>query len=133
MSFVVDASIVAAWLLPDESNELAEQARLAMKSEDALAPDLLLHEIRNILVMSERRNRVTAEGALSLLLALRKVPLIILAIKDDLGVLQLAREHRLSGYDATYLALAVAQNTALVTLDRKLDAAARVAGLKTFC
>jgi hypothetical protein len=38
MSFVVDASIVAAWLLPDESNELAEYARLAMKSEDALAP-----------------------------------------------------------------------------------------------
>lgn len=132
MSFVVDASIVAAWLLPDESNELAEKARLAMSSEDALAPDLLLHEIRNILVMSERRNRVTADGAANLLVRLRRVPLIIVEMKDDLGILQLAREHRLSGYDATYLALAVAQDTALVTLDRKLDAAARVAGLKTF-
>lgn len=132
MSFVVDASIVAAWLLPDESNELAEKARLAMSSEDALAPDLLLHEIRNILVMSERRNRVTADGAANLLVRLRRVPLIIAEMKDDLGILQLAREHRLSGYDATYLALAVAQDTALVTLDRKLDAAARVVGLKTF-
>jgi len=132
MSFVVDASIVAAWLLPDESNELAEYARLAMKSEDALAPDLLLHEIRNILVIAERRNRVTADGAASLLAGLRKVPLIIVEMKDDHGILQLAREHRLSGYDATYLALAVAQDTALVTLDRKLGAAARVAGLKTF-
>lgn len=132
MSFVVDASIVAAWLLPDESNELAEKARLAMSSENALAPDLLLHEIRNILVMSERRNRVTADGAASLLVRLRRVPLVIVEMKDDLGILQLAREHRLSGYDATYLALAVAHDTALVTLDRKLDAAARVAGLKTF-
>ena len=132
MSFVVDASIVAAWLLPDESNELAEEARLAMKSEDALAAELLLHEIRNILVISERRKRVTADGAVSLLVGLRKVPLIIVDMKDDFSILQLAREHRLSGYDATYLALAVAQNTALVTLDRKLDAAARVAGLKTF-
>lgn len=132
MSFVVDASIVAAWLLPDESNELAEQARLAMKSEDALAPDLLLHEIRNILVISERRNRVTADGAARLLAGLRKVPLIVVEMNDDPGILQLAREHRLSGYDATYLALALAQNIALVTLDRKLDAAARAAGLKTF-
>lgn len=132
MSFVVDASIVAAWLLPDESNELAEHARLAMKSEDAFAPDLLLHEIRNILVVAERRNRLTADGAASLLAGLRKIPLIVVEMKDDLGILQLAREHRLSGYDATYLALAVAQNTALVTLDRKLGAAAHVAGLKTF-
>jgi len=108
MSFVVDASIVAAWLLPDESNELAEEARLAMKSEDALAPELLLHEIRNILVISERRKRVTADDAVSLLVGLRKVPLIIVDMKDDFSILQLAREHRLSGYDATYLALAVA-------------------------
>jgi predicted nucleic acid-binding protein len=114
MSFVVDASIVAAWLLPDESNELAEQARLAMISEDAFAPDLLLHEIRNILVISERRNRVTADGAASLLAGLRKVPLIIVDMKDDRDILQLAREHRLSGYDATYLALAVTHDTALV-------------------
>lgn len=132
MSFVVDASIVAAWLLPDESNELAERARLAMTSEDALAPDLLLHEIRNILIVSERRNRVTADSATRLLAGLRRVPLILVEMKDDRGILQLAREHRLSGYDATYLALAVAHNTALVILDRKLDAAARVAGLKTF-
>lgn len=132
MSFVVDASIVAAWLLPDESNELAERARLAMTSEDALAPNLLPHEIRNILIVSERRNRVTADGAIRLLAGLRRVPLVLVDMKDDLGILQLAREHRLSGYDVTYLALAVAQNTALVTLDRKLDAAARVAGLKTF-
>ncbi|WP_139093154.1 type II toxin-antitoxin system VapC family toxin [Pararhizobium polonicum] len=99
---------------------------------ETLAPDLLLHEIRNILVVSERRNRVTADGAASLLMGLRKVPLIIISMKDDLGILQLAREHRLSDYDATYLALAVAQNTALVTLDRKLNTAACGAGLKAF-
>ncbi|KQY19306.1 type II toxin-antitoxin system VapC family toxin [Rhizobium sp. Root483D2] len=132
MSFVVDASIVAAWLLPDESNELAERARLAMTSEDALAPDLLLHEIRNILVIAERRNRITADGSVSILVALRKVPLIITSMNEDSGILKLAREHRLSGYDATYLALAIAQNAPLVTLDRKLDAAARVSGLTAF-
>lgn len=132
MSFVVDASIVAAWLLPDEDNELAEQARLAMADEDALAPDLLWHEVRNILIISERRNRITAEGSANLLIRLRRVPLRIIDIKDDLSILQLAREHRLSAYDATYLALAVIENVALVTLDKKLGAAAATAGLKSF-
>jgi predicted nucleic acid-binding protein len=132
MSFVVDASIVATWLLPDEDNELAEQARLAMATEDALAPDLLWHEIRNILIISERRNRVTAEGSTSLLIRLRRVPLRIIDMKDDLRILQLAREYRLSAYDATYLALAVTENVALVTLDKKLGAAAGAAGLKSF-
>lgn len=132
MNFVVDASIVAAWLLPDEDNELAEQARLALTGEDALAPGLLWHEIRNILIVAERRNRVTAEGAANLLIRLRRIPLRTIDMMDDLRILQLAREHRLSGYDATYLALAVAENVALVTLDRKLDAAARTAGLPLF-
>lgn len=132
MSFVVDASIVAAWLLPDESNELAERARLAMISEDALAPDLLRHEIRNILVIADRRNRVTAEGVANLLARLRHVPLRVMDMKDDLQIVQLAKEHRLSAYDATYLALAIAENLPLVTLDKKLDVAARTTGLRSF-
>ncbi len=34
MSFVVDASVVAAWFLPDEANELAEKALQLLESED---------------------------------------------------------------------------------------------------
>ncbi len=47
MPFVVDASIAGAWLLPDEDNTLAEQAMMRMAEEDAVAPDLLRHEIRS--------------------------------------------------------------------------------------
>jgi len=132
MNFVVDASIVAAWLLPDEENELAEQARAAMVDSDALAPNLLWHEIRNILVVSERRNRVAADGVANLLINLRRVPLRIIDMNDDLRILQVARDHRLSGYDATYLTLAITENLPLVTLDKKLNGAARAVGLPIF-
>lgn len=130
--FVVDASIVAAWLLPDEDNELAEQARTAMVDSDALAPDLLWHEIRNILVIAERRNRVATDGIANLLTKLRRVPLRIIGVNDDLRIVQLARDHRLSGYDATHLALATAENLPLITLDKKLNEAARAVGLPAF-
>ncbi|WP_438749228.1 type II toxin-antitoxin system VapC family toxin [Pararhizobium sp. O133] len=129
MNFVVDASIVAAWLLPDEENDLAEKARSAMIDKDALAPDLLWHEIRNILVIAERRNRVAEDGIANLIVNLRRVPLRIVDMNDDLRIVQLARDHRLSGYDATYLALAITENLPLVTLDKKLVNAARAVGL----
>ena len=41
----------------------------------------------------------------------------------------LAHEHRLSGYDATYLELAVRVQLPLATLDQALGAAARAEGL----
>ena len=44
---------------------------------------------------------------------------------NDRLVFDLATRHRLTGYDASYLALAVHEGRALATLDRKLAQAAR--------
>ena len=44
-------------------------------------------------------------------------------------VLALARTHRLTVYDAAYLELALRVDAPLATLDRKLAAAARAAGV----
>ena len=45
------------------------------------------------------------------------------------AALALAHEHRLFGYDATYLELAVRMQLPLATLDRALGAAGRAEGL----
>lgn len=44
---------------------------------------------------------------------------------DDTAVVRLSRQHRLSAYDAAYLALALIEQVPLATLFRKLAAAAR--------
>jgi predicted nucleic acid-binding protein len=59
MAFVVDASIAGVWLLLDGENDLAEQALARMADDDAWAPDLLHHEIRNILWSAERQGRIS--------------------------------------------------------------------------
>ncbi|WHA43378.1 type II toxin-antitoxin system VapC family toxin [Agrobacterium larrymoorei] len=125
MSFVVDASVVAAWFLPDEANELAEKALQRLESEDAFAPDLLAHELRNILVMAERRKRIEPEDVLSILLRFNSLPITLVSGDDAVSIVKLARQHALSVYDAAYLALSVGRSMPLATMDKKLFAAAK--------
>ncbi|HBF30972.1 type II toxin-antitoxin system VapC family toxin [Rhizobium sp.] len=129
MAFIVDASIAGAWLLPDEENTLAEQAMARMADEDAVAPDLLRHEIRSILLSAEKRERISADFIHSALARFRGLPLQLVGPGDDTEVVRLSRKYRLSAYDAAYLALALLEQLPLATLDRRLVEAARAEGV----
>ncbi|MDR6101054.1 putative nucleic acid-binding protein [Agrobacterium larrymoorei] len=124
MPFVVDASVVAAWFLPDETNEVADKALSRLEHDDAFAPDLLAQELCNILITAERRKRIDQENVLSILLRFQSLPLTLVSGGDSVSVIKLAQRHTLSAYDAAYLALATGRNMPLATADRKLSAAA---------
>jgi len=123
-AFIVDASIAAVWLLPDEEHDIAEAAMDRLIRDEAAAPDLLLHEIRSILLIAERRKRVAGDDVLTALIRLQQLPIRIAGGGDDALVVRLARKHQLSAYDAAYLALALTEGAPLATLDRKLQQAA---------
>lgn len=129
MSFVVDASIAGAWLLPDEENEFTAQVMSRMADEDALAPDLLQHEIRSILLSAARRGRIDDDLVYTALSRFRGLPLRLISRSDDAEVVRVARRYQLSAYDAAYLALALLENAPMATLDRKLASAARSEGV----
>ncbi len=129
-AFVIDASIAAAWLLPDERSVVADLAFDRLRNEGAIAPALFGFEIRELIVSNECRGRPSpsqaaeAGGALhDLSIALGPIPL------DDTPLFALARKYRLTIYDAAYLALAIAERTPLATLDGALIAAARAEGV----
>lgn len=124
MPFVVDASVVAAWFLPDEVSDIAERALETLETEDAMAPDLLSHELRNILLSAERRKRIDQDAVFSILLRFTSLPLRLASGSDHVSIIRLAQKHALSAYDAAYLSLAVSRNIPLATNDRKLAAAA---------
>ncbi|MGO6816913.1 type II toxin-antitoxin system VapC family toxin [Rhizobium brockwellii] len=129
MAFVLDASVAAAWLLADEESRTAEEALSFLETEDALVPDLFWHEIRNILLTAERRKRISNEEVLACLMRLTSLPLRTVSSEDHLPILRLARKYQLSAYDAAYLALAVAENVSLATLDARLERAASAENL----
>ena len=88
-------------------------------------PSLWWFEIRNILVVNERRKRITESGTRSFLRGLNRIPIRVDRVPVEAEVLRLARAHRLSVYDAAYLELACREGLPLATLDRDLAGAAR--------
>lgn len=129
MPFVVDASIAAAWCFPDEDHSAANAALRRLVDEEGFVPALWWFEIRNILVVGERRGRIDAAGTAQFLADLRGLPIRVDSAPDSETVLALARKHNLTAYDAAYLELARRIGGSLATLDRALLAAAAAEGV----
>jgi predicted nucleic acid-binding protein len=132
MPFVVDASVVGAWLLPDESHPIAEHALRQLAVETAIAPALLWFELRNMLVVNERRGRLDAAKTSQALRLLKSLPISTVAELDEDLLMRLARTHRLTVYDAAYLELALRRRLALATLDAALARAASAEAVPMF-
>jgi len=128
MPFVLDASIPACWALQDKEDPRALAAFTRIQSDDALIPSLWWFEIRNILVVNERRKRITESDSGVFLRDLASLRLKVDRAPEESVVLSIARTHRLSVYDASYLELALRQAAPLATLDKQLRAAARAEG-----
>jgi predicted nucleic acid-binding protein len=124
--FVLDASVAACWCFPDESQPNAQAAFALIGQETALAPTLLWFELRNVLLMGERRNRLSEAQTARFLQYMGELPIELDHEPDESMVLGLARTHRLSVYDAVYLELAQRRALPLATLDRALINAARI-------
>jgi len=124
--FVLDASVVANWCFPDESHPNAEAAFRRIAAETALVPTLFWFELRNLLLMGERRGRLSDAQITLSLRDLSELPIEVDHDPDEARVLALARTHRLTVYDAVYLELAQRKELPLATLDSALINAARI-------
>jgi predicted nucleic acid-binding protein len=129
MGLVLDSSIVGCWCFPDESSLVADAAFDQLGTDQASVPVLWWFEVRNVLVSNERRGRIDPPGSAAFLADLATLPIICDRLSDSETILALARAHRLTVYDAAYLELARRVDAPLATLDRKLAAAARAAGV----
>jgi predicted nucleic acid-binding protein len=125
---VVDASVAAAWLLPEIWSEAAEGI-FADLADDSPVPALFWSEMRNVLLVAERRGRIAPGEALAALRRLRRLPLEDTGNAQDLAVLTFASRHGLTAYDATYLAVAFERGLPLATFDKSLASGARAEGI----
>ncbi len=129
MAFVLDASITACWAFQDEDHPDADLAFLRIRSEEAIVPCLWWFEVRNILVVNERRRRITESDTDAFLLNLSRLRILVDRVAAESSVLRLARTCRLSVYDAAYLELAQREKLPLATLDADLRKAAAGEGV----
>jgi predicted nucleic acid-binding protein len=129
LPFVLDASVAACWCFYDEDDPRAEAAYDLLNDEYALVPLMWWFEVRNVVLLGERRRRISEGHATSFLHELGQCSIEFAALSDHAPILALARRHRLSFYDAVYLELAQREGIALATLDDQLAAAARTEGI----
>src|SRR5215210_4137929 len=129
--FVVDTSVIVAWCLEDESSDVADAAVERLLTEGAIAPAHWPLEVANALRSAERRNRIDPEGVERLRPRLARLPIDIVPIElsTAMGVIDTARRHDLSVYDAAYLELADYRGLGLATVDARLADACRSAGI----
>ncbi len=125
MPFVLDASVTICWAFADESEAKARAALARLEKDSARVPGLWWYEVRNSLVMNERRKRITPAASNGFLRYLDRMEITLDQSPKEAEVLQLARDNKLSIYDASYLELAQRENIPLATLDSALAAAAR--------
>ena len=127
---VIDATAVLAWCFEDEAGPEADALIEQVAAEGAAVPGLWSLELANGLVMGERRGRITPAQSAAFVAMIEELPI---ASDPATGAralhetMSLAREHRLTAYDAAYLELAMRLGLSLATGDRSLGAAAELA------
>ena len=134
-AFILDGSVTMVWGFDDEANTYAEAILDKMPDLQAHVPSLWPLEVANVLIIGERRKRITSADAARFLAILSAFPIAV----DDQTVahawsdtMHLARAHNLSAYDASYLELAIRLGLPLAALDGKLKTAAQATGVPLF-
>jgi predicted nucleic acid-binding protein len=131
--FVIDASITLAWCFDDEASPRADRILGRLEVESALAPAHWPLEVANALRTAERRGRLEPDDLERVRRLLTALPVEIAPVELSTAlwsVLEDARDRDLSAYDAAYLGLASARGLPLATVDERLAAACRAAGVE---
>lgn len=122
--YVVDSSIVFKWYRQPGDEEYVPQAVSLLERHlhgdfEIHVPDLLFYELGNILRFKET---LVSKDALTILretfaLALQIHPIDLLLAEETF---RLAREHDITFYDASFVALSYLLQASFITADKKL-------------
>lgn len=119
--FVVDASVVVKWFVPEVHSEVAK--RLLGEANDYFAPDLLFAETANTIWKKIRRRELALEEGKRLVVDIGRIAVETVSCRvlaEDAHALANAIGRPV--YDALYITLAVRLSTRMITADDRLEA-----------
>jgi predicted nucleic acid-binding protein len=133
-AFVADSSVGVAWAVLSQSSQATGHLLDDVASGTPfVVPVLWALEVANALLVLTRRKRIKPEDYTRARRALDRLTPVVDedAPRMALGkISDLAEEHGLSVYDATYLDLAVRRGLSLASRDADLNQAARRCGVR---
>jgi predicted nucleic acid-binding protein len=126
---VIDTSALIRLYIPDGSIPEGLEAFLGgveRGNHVAIAPELLLVESANVLNKKRKINELTEEESIRLLNDILSMPIRYFPHGPFISTaFDLAREHKITVYDAIYLALALEEGAVLFSADEDIR---RIAG-----
>ncbi len=130
--FVIDSSVILAWVFPDESNPYADNVLEMLGQATARAPNLCGLEVTNAILSAQRSNRIDEAAARANLSDFMDLPIFIesdpsIGILDDIW--QIGNRLSITAYDAAYLELSNRLGLPFASLDRRLNEAATDLGV----
>jgi predicted nucleic acid-binding protein len=126
--FVIDNSVVMAWCFKDETSQYADYILDRFEDSAGFVPTIWHLEVCNVLLVAERKKRISEAGSTRFIALLSELPIIVEQESPERMIKEifaLARKHKLSSYDASYLDLAMRKGLPIATLDKNLLAAAK--------
>jgi len=132
---VLDASVAFSWCFEDEAHTYGDAILEHVGSGQALVPGIWPLEVGNALLVAERRGRLSKADSSRFIALLGQLPIIIERDSPERmfgEIIDLARAHSLSTYDASYLDLAMRNGFPLATRDPRLLHAAKECGVVTY-
>jgi len=127
---VIDVSMAVTWVLEDERTPLGDSILYEAKSLRRITTALFWYEYRNILVSNQRSRRLMESDIPALLERVERFRIEEYDLRNHARIISLALKHKLSAYDAAYLALALQEGAILATNDRRLAQAAFAEGVE---
>jgi len=132
---VLDCSVAMSWCFEDEADAESDRVLDALATCEALVPSVWPLEVANVLLVAERRDRLTPAASSRFLDLLGALPILVEEVPFERAtsqVLAVARTSDLSAYDASYLELAMRTGSPLATRDERLKEACRATGVEVF-
>jgi predicted nucleic acid-binding protein len=127
-NFVVDNSVVMTWCFSDETNKYSDAILDSLNTSTAFVPSIWPLEVGNVLLVAERKKRLSEADSARFIALLAELPIVIEKEQPERmmrDILALARKHKISTYDASYIDLAMRKGLPIASLDKDLRKAAR--------
>lgn len=128
-----------SWCFSDETNAYADVVLSSMQDPQqkavALVPSLWSLEVANVLLVAERRQRLTPAQTTRAVTLLQALPITVdslTARQAFLTTLALGRNYGISAYDAAYLELAMRSGFPIATVDKRLSVIALQCGVEIY-
>lgn len=132
-AIVIDCSLTMAWCFEDEVTVATIEVQNVLIAEAAIVPSHWALEVANVLLVAERKQRISAARSARFVHLLGEFDIQFdheTPSRAFEHIVPLCRNHGLTSYDAAYLELALRYHLPLATLDDDLRRAATDLGVK---